>query len=231
MRIEVGIKDVLVSMQITLGVLALFTSTSVGAWAEPSLKTDGSLRTAPAGDDRARPFKVIRGSSPVSGPGPRKRFIVEIEKRMDRGGRDFAEEVEKILYSDRSWGGNGRMGMRKVDSGPVAFRVTLARPRTVDRYCAPLQTNGIYSCWNGSRAMINAMRWRRGAESYNWANQLKRYRRYLIYHEVGHGLGHNHRGCPRRGVKAPVMMQQTKGVYPCKRNPWPRRFERGPAPD
>jgi Protein of unknown function (DUF3152) len=211
--------------------VAAFLLAAAPAGSEPFRARDRSDKRHTAESNRARPFKVIRGTSPVSGPGPRKRFIVEIEKRMDKGGRAFAEEVEKILYNDRSWGGNGRIGMRKVDEGPVTFRVTLARPRTVDRYCAPLPTNGMYSCWNGSRAMINAMRWRRGAASYNWAEQLKRYRRYLINHEVGHALGHSHRSCPRRGVKAPVMMQQTKGVYPCKRNAWPRRFERGPAPD
>ena len=216
--------------KIVLVMLSLVLPAATVANAESNrTSVERSEKTASGGGGR-RTFKVVRGDSPVSGAGPRKRFIVEIEMAMGRGGHDFAEEVEKILYNDRSWGGNGRLGMKKVDSGPVAFRVTLARPRTVDRYCAPLATNGIYSCWNGSRAMINAMRWRRGAATYKWREQLKRYRRYLINHEVGHGLGHSHRSCPRRGAKAPVMMQQTIQVRPCRRNAWPRRFERGAAP-
>ncbi len=177
-----------------------------------------------------RGLKVVEGQSPVSGPGPRRRFIVEIDRRIGREGHSFANEVERILYDERSWGGRGRLGMRRVDDGRAAFRVTLARPNTTDRLCAPLQTNGIYSCFNGYRAVINSMRWRHGAASYKWKRFLIKYRRYLINHEVGHALGHGHRYCPRRGAEAPVMMQQTKGVRPCSRNWWPLGYERGPVP-
>lgn len=180
------------------------------------------------GDKRG--LKVIPGQSPVSGEGPRRRFILEIDRKIGRGGDNFADEVEKILYDVRSWGGRGRLGMRRVDSGKAAFRVTLAKPSTTDELCAPLDTNGIYSCWNGYRAVINSMRWRKGAEPYKWGKFLTKYRRYLINHEVGHALGHGHRYCPARGAEAPVMMQQTKGVRPCSRNWWPLHYERGPAP-
>ena len=210
--------------------VAILVLVATAAYGEPASDYPRSSERRATGGGNNRRFKVVPGVSPVSGEGPRKRFIVEIERRMHRGGLDFAQTVEDILYDARSWGGNGRLGMKKVDSGPVAFRVTLARPRTVDDLCAPLPTNGIYSCWNGSRAVINSMRWRRGAASYGWEKALDRYRKYLINHEVGHALGHDHRRCPRRGVLAPVMMQQTKGLAACRRNPWPRRFERGPAP-
>ena len=188
-----------------------------------------SHQTAGQGGNDPR-LMVIEGSSPVSGPGPRRRFILEIEKSMDRSGLRFADEVEKILYDPRSWGGHGRLGMKRVDEGSAAFRVTLATPRTVDRLCAPLPTNGIYSCFNGYRAVINEMRWRRAAASYNWQEHVIAYRRYLINHEVGHALGHGHRSCPAARNPAPVMMQQTKGVRPCKRHWWPLGYERGPAP-
>ena len=186
---------------------------------------DGSWQE---GDKRG--LKVIPGQSPPSSDGPRRRFILEIDRKLGRDGENFAEEVVKILYDYRSWGGRGRLGMRRVDSGKAAFRVTLAKPSTTDELCAPLATNGIYSCWNGYRAVINSMRWMRGAEPYKWDKFLIKYRRYLINHEVGHALGHGHRYCPARGAEAPVMMQQTKGVRPCSRNWWPLYNERGPAP-
>ena len=171
-------------------------------------------------------LRVVPGVSPVSGPGPVRRFIIEVHVKVAINDAKFAEDVETILYDDRSWGGGGRLGMKRVDSGDVAFRVTLARPRKVDKLCAPLQTNGRYSCFNGYRAVINSRRWKRGAASYDWGRYLRAYRRYLINHEVGHALGHHHRYCGRAGAPAPVMMQQTKGVAPCRRNPWPLRYER-----
>lgn len=198
------------------------------ASADPARASRTSSAVAESGGSSR--LKVVRGESSVSGPGPRRRFIVEVDRRLEISGRHFAKRVKRILYNDKSWGGNGRLGMKRVDSGDVHFRVTLAAPRTVDRLCAPLPTNGIYSCFNGYRAVINNMRWRRGAETYGWKRHLKSYRHYLINHEVGHALGHSHRSCPGSGRLAPVMMQQTISLGACRRNGWPLGYERGPAP-
>ena len=199
-------------------------SLSVGANASPFPEQGWRpCREPSTGGDGLR---VVPGESPVSGPGPRKRFIVEVHRAVNFSDCKFAAQVQQILYNDRSWGGNGRVAFKKVDDGAAAFRVTLARPYKVDQLCAPLNTNGRYSCFNGYRAVINSRRWKRGAASYRWSRFLAAYRRYLINHEVGHALGHPHRNCPRTGAPAPVMMQQTKGVEPCRRNPWPLTYEK-----
>lgn len=168
-------------------------------------------------------FNVAQGHSLRHGQGPLKRFIVEVEDSLNIRAIRFAEKVQKILFDRRSWIRSKTFSLRRVESAPAAFRVTLATRATTDRLCYPLSTNGSYSCWNGSRAVINVWRWKNGATSYG--DHLRGYRRYLINHEVGHGLGHAHRNCPRQGDKAPVMLQQTIGLQGCRRNPWPKHSE------
>lgn len=46
------------------------------------------------------------------------------------------------------------------------------------------------------------------------------YRTYLVLHEFGHAIGYGHAKCLKKGDPAPVMMQQTKGTYPCYPDPW-----------
>jgi hypothetical protein len=165
-------------------------------------------------------LRVVPGRSRAFGSGDVRRFVVEVEGgiRVDR--MAFARRVTRILADRRGW----RVAVRRVSSGRVDFRVALASPRLTDRICAPLRTNGIFSCAEGNRAILNSMRWRRGAAAYGRA--LYRYRIYMVNHEVGHVFGHGHRACAGRGWRAPVMMQQTKGVAPCRANPWPLRWER-----
>lgn len=163
---------------------------------------------------------VVQGSSPAEGSGPGRRYIVEVERGLPFEPERFAEEVQRVLSDPRSWGGT----YKRVDSGPVAFRVTLAGPQTTDRLCAPVPTNGTYSCYNNGRAVLNWRRWKDGAEAYG--SDLARYHVYMINHEVGHALGNDHALCSETGKPAPVMMQQSKGVYPCRPNPWPLDTER-----
>jgi Protein of unknown function (DUF3152) len=162
---------------------------------------------------------VVPGRSAVFGSGAGYRFAVEVEGglRVDR--TVFARRVTAILRDRRSWGG----GFQRVSSGPFDFRVTLASPGLTDYLCAPLITNGIFSCAQGGRAVLNADRWLRGATAYG--NDLRRYRIYMVNHEVGHLLGRGHAWCPAAGARAPVMMQQTKGVAPCRPNAWPLDWE------
>jgi hypothetical protein len=131
----------------------------------------------------------------------------------------FAESVHEILGDPRGWQPIDGVRFRAVDAGPVQLEVVLASPDTTDQLCAPLGTEGWLSCYNGTAAVLNARRWFGGAETYG--RDLVRYRQYLVSHEVGHHLGHDHVGCPATGAPAPVMVQQTKTLDGCEANPWP----------
>jgi hypothetical protein len=169
-----------------------------------------------SGDGR---LTVVPGRGAVSGPGPAAPYVVEVEGGLGVDPAAFAREVEQVLGDPRSWGAGGRRALHRVDGGDVAFRVALVSPDTTDRLCAPLDTNGYFSCGTRGRAVLNAARWLTGADAY--PGPLAAYRQYLVNHEVGHLFGRGHESCPGPGRPAPVMMQQTKGLDGCTPVSWP----------
>lgn len=179
----------------------------------PITRASGELRTVP-------------GGSAASGSGALQRYAVEVERGLGVSAEAFAAAVERTLADRRGWTTPRLRAFRRVDDEPAAFRVTLASPATTDRLCAPLSTRGRLSCFQGGRAVLNARRWLSGAASYR--GRRAAYRRYLVNHEVGHALGLDHAGCPRRGARAPIMLQQTKGLQGCRANPWPLPSEDPP---
>jgi hypothetical protein len=187
-------------------------------------RTPNPTPTSVSGFSPTGRLVVVPGTSAVHGSGPLRRFMVEVEAGLPDDPQAFAAAVEKVLFDQRSWGGGGRLSFQRVDHGPVAFRVTLATPRTTDRLCRPLDTGGIYSCYQSGRSVLNAMRWHDGAAAYR--GDLADYRVYMVNHEVGHALGHGHRHTCGAGGLAYVMIQQTKSLYGCRRNVWPLAAER-----
>ena len=165
---------------------------------------------------------TVAGASGVLGGGPLRRYRVQVEEGLlsSSGAEAFAAFVQETLGDRRGWGHGGRASFQRVDHGSVGFTVVLAGPSLTDRLCLPLRTNGRFSCYDArGHAVINARRWFGGADSY--AGHLEEYRRYVVSHEVGHALGHDHAMSCRGDGLAPTMMQQTKSLYGCRRNPWP----------
>lgn len=155
---------------------------------------------------------------PVDDGGGTVRFSVEVEQDTGLDPDAVATIVEGSLYDERSWARTH--DLHRVAPDDAWLHVVIATPATVDRLCARagLNTAGWLSCWNGRVAAINLDRWTEGVAHID---DLDLYRRYVVNHEVGHGLGHDHVGCPGRGQLAPIMAQQTKSLDGCVANEWP----------
>jgi hypothetical protein len=162
---------------------------------------------------------LLLAGSAEAGSGPTVRFTVEVEPETGIDPAEALEVAETALFDPRSWGRDHHL-VRISDPVHADVRLLFATPDTVDRLCAAvgLETNGVYSCWTGTFAAINSWRYAFGATGFDDRDV---YRRYVVNHEVGHGLGRGHVGCPGPGELAPIMMQQSASLGDCLANDWP----------
>lgn len=188
----------------------------------PMPADSGADRRTPPIRSTSEGFAFVAGTGPRVGRGPLRTYRVEVEPAAEVDVRWFTAVAEHVLSDPRGWTGARRLSLRRVGRRPD-MRVLLATPKTVDRICARagLRTVGRLSCWSWPIAALNVNRWNSGAKAF--PGPLRMYRRYLINHEFGHGLGNRHRACPRPGAVASVMQQQTLATRPCRPNPWPTR--------
>ena len=140
------------------------------------------------------------------------RYRVLVEKGLDTATNDFAKRVSAILNAETGWM-QADLNFVQVETDED-FTIFLAQPRSVDRLCRPLTTEGALSCAISGKAVINVERWFRGAETWD-GNNIPAYRQYVVNHEVGHLLGLGHTRCPEKGMPAPIMLPQTRYLKGC----------------
>ena len=148
-------------------------------------------------------------------------YRVLIEVGLEDELPHWVRTVNAALSDDRGWKSAGRELLPVEDHARIT--VLLAKPKTVDRLCAPLRTGGKYSCGRAARATLNLDRWREGIDT--WGEDIDGYRLYMINHEVGHLLGMPHKRCTGEGDSAPVMLQQTISLQGCEPRGWPTEDE------
>lgn len=138
-------------------------------------------------------------------------YTTVVDKDVPYNPKQFAEEIAIYLADPDGWTGQGYQFVR--GSGGKVIR--LSSPHTIG-------TNGCQedqlSCaiLGGSEIWLNADRWIHGAKPSKLS--LQNYRQYMVTHEMGHSLGHEHAKCPGPGMPAPLMMQQSKGIGSCRPN-------------
>ena len=214
---------------------ATSSSTAAAAPSAPSSVTPVKLQAKRRAKSDHQQVEV-----PASGPGTYRgakkrvrptteygtliRYDVRVEDGLSVDPDKAAVMIQQVLDDKRSWRGTRRWSFELAPVGESAtLHAYIVTPETTDQLCAPYLTRGEVSCQNGNRVVLNAKRWLLGVDSYG--SDLNNYRRYLVNHEFGHALGKTHVHCPGPGRRAPVMMQQTKGLGGCRKNPWPQATE------
>lgn len=164
---------------------------------------------------RSEPTERVRYRVPV------RRVVtyhVETRGRIVADVGVFAALAQETYEDPRGWR-NGGVEFRRVRSGG-SFTLVLAEASWVPRFSSACSST--WSCRVGRYVVINQTRWLHASPAWNAAGRaLRDYRHMVVNHETGHWLGRGHRGCPRVGAPAPVMMQQSKGRNGCTFNPWP----------
>ena len=206
--------------------------------AEPTASSDGprsatpETETAEAADADEDAAELVRtgtvgegtwtladGGGKAPEKGVVRTYAVRIEDGLGIDTDEAAREIAENFADERGWqAGSDTVFHRVADPEQAELTISIASPPTVDELCRPADTGGLWSCRIGPDVALNSDRWLHATTTYD---DLAAYRAYMVNHEVGHFLGHDHVSCPGEDAPAPVMLQQSIDLQGCRANARP----------
>lgn len=141
------------------------------------------------------------------------RYVARVDPDVRYSQEEFAELLQIYLADPGGWEAHGYRFELVKNKPNVTIR--LSSPATITKTCG-LPDNLSCAEVGGRNMYLNAMRWLHGSSKSG--QTLDGYRQYVVSHEMGHILGHEHANCPGADNPAPIMMQQTRGIGSCAPN-------------
>jgi hypothetical protein len=142
------------------------------------------------------------------------RYTTSVDPDVNYSASKFAEEIDIYLNDPDGWESRGYEFVR-VDKTPNVH-IRLCSPHTMLHESGCKRDDLSCAEMNGHKMYLNAHRWTSGSKVSG--QDLDGYRQYVVSHEMGHILGHDHVKCPGPDQPAPIMMQQTLGIGQCRPN-------------
>jgi len=138
--------------------------------------------------------------------------VKKIYRIYNAGERQIELYVMAYLNSPDGWSQDGYFFEQIHDKHKARVLIRLSTTETINKVCGFSES---LSCaeLHGKHMYLNSERWFHGAP--NSKLDLENYRQYMVSHEMGHILGKEHVKCPGLGKKAPIMLQQTRGIEKC----------------
>ena len=210
---------------------------AVDGEAAPSAGAEPTPSPSPRVDDKGFTHSDVVGdgtwtvAEPVPPSQPGADTVYHYALRVEGGaGVDpaaAATTVQSVLNDDRGWRTLEDVSFEQVsDPDSADFILSIATPPMADSICAPLETIGMWNCRNGDNVVLNSDRWSYGTPTFS---DVDSYHIYVINHEVGHFLGHEHEFCAGPGLKSPTMAQQSRTREGgCTQNGWPTEDNQSP---